>query len=198
MPTKRARKALDDAIDYLNGEEFVGLSAEAEAEMRQVMEGLWKALSLRMGKGADCFGCGRPAKVNPRPLNSTMTKGLTWLYVQHKRHGPKFIHMPDRAGKGLVRTNQHSTLKHWNLIEAHPIHTGYFRISGLGRAFWEGRTKVPSHVYIDHDRCLKVSGEMISINEVGGFDLKKVLAEVEVDDEVLDMLEEFDEDEPDE
>lgn len=194
MPTAKARKALDAAIDFLNSDEFVGLDEESEAEIRQTMEGLYTYLKRNMGKGCRCFGCGKNVAIDRRWLNVTMVKGLLWLYGQYKKRGRKWVYVPD-AKSPLIRTNQHPTLKHWGLVDIHK-RRGWFRISKLGIDFVEERAQVPAWVDIFDDGVLRASDEQVWVYEVHEegdkahrFDWSDVLAEVDVDDEVLQELE---------
>jgi len=105
-------------------------------------------------KGCVCPCCNQNAKVYRRSLNSTMARGLIWLY-QLDPEGKMWTDVPKQGPKWLVsKGGTFALLAHWGLIETAENFdkskrtSGMWRITPLGRQFVERRVQLPSHVYL--------------------------------------------------
>jgi hypothetical protein len=104
-----------------------------------------------------------------------MARALIWL-VRKYTVTKTWVHVPKEAPRGVVRTNQISTLKHWGLIEQKPHaagkskKSGYWRPLELAIPFVAGTIKVPSHVWTYNDKLEKSSDVLVDIYKCLGTD----------------------------
>ncbi len=127
--------------------------------------------------GVRCPCCTQYAKRYRRPLNRHMVYALALLNREQRRDASKWIHVPTFlhavAREGVtVRGGDYAKLVHWGLLVAKPEirgdgspRAGYFKVTDKGRAFAEGRLKVPSHVLLFNEQFVGFSGKQISIGE---------------------------------
>lgn len=110
------------------------------------------------GDGGKCPCCDRFGKVYSRTINETMAKSLEWLYKQNTTKGLReWIDVPNSAGKEILRTNQLSLLRWWDLVGRQTPsptdkkhkgkHSGMWRITLKGMDFVEGKAVVPYKVH---------------------------------------------------
>ena len=134
--------------------------------LKELKSELWKAMH---DKGKDCPCCGRFAKLYKRPLNKTQVSGMYWL----KDNGglDEYVHVAKLAPAWLVRSNQHTILKHWGLVEQRKNHSpslsdsGWWKITDVGRRFLSGK---PVHKYalLFNDRCFGFREPLITCTEI--------------------------------
>lgn len=144
---------------------------EAEAVLRHEWEQHIK------GKGAHCRVCERWGKYNGIKLNKTMIKALTWLCAEYTRNGNKYVHLPTEAPRGVTRSYQLTSLKHWGLVSSLGVEVdengelGKTRTTGLWRPtpqaydFLNGQLSVPDHVFVYNNRRVGESDKHISVHE---------------------------------
>jgi hypothetical protein len=140
---------------------------------------------VALGKGATCPCCDGFTRFYVRHLNVTQCKALVWLAVAS---GPDFrwVDIPQEAPKGIVRSNQYATMRHWKLVERLPKDpeqtktktSGIWRPTPLGRQFAYGQASVIDAVIIYKGTRMAFHGEPVHIMDVrGGFDYAQTMAE---------------------
>lgn len=123
-----------------------------------------------LDEGMECPCCGQLARKYKRKLNSTMARGLIWLV----RQGPRWVDVPAEGPRWLTKTNQHATLRWWDLVERlssdDPAkkHSGMWQATQVGIDFVYRRTTVPAHVYHFNNTVMGFSGESIDIEAALG------------------------------
>lgn len=125
-------------------------------------------LRERVDHGAHCPCCTQHAKIYRRKLNSRMAWGLIRLY--RATDGTEWGHLPTIAGDGC----EVGKLRYWGLVieeaEARPDggRSGWWQLTGNGRAFVKGRLAVPKYARIYDGRCLGLRGEPVTIRDCLG------------------------------
>ena len=110
----------------------------------------------RSGETVDCPSCDQEVKVYPRPLNGTMAQILVLIYKYfHKNPGEEWLHVDDFLKQFSINCRYYSIMAYWGLIAAKPGkrgdglgRTGYWKITGLGVDFVEGRVSVPKEFFM--------------------------------------------------
>lgn len=126
---------------------------------------------LRSGDDMDCPCCGQRCKIYKRSINKTQAATLMWMLSETDNANDGWINFPEQAPPWIMRSKQHSTLKHWALIEQRSYesgdkkHSGDWRLTETGKKFIARQTNVPKYVYIYDDNLLKTSREGISIDD---------------------------------
>lgn len=121
--------------------------------------------------GCYCPTCERWAKMYKRPLNSTQARGLIWLY---KMGGDKHWVNITCGPQWLVKSNQLSTTKHWDLVRQKPNTdptkktSGIWRLTDTGTAFVEGRRLLRKYRYLFNDVCFGSDTPMVSVRQTLG------------------------------
>jgi hypothetical protein len=139
--------------------------------------------------GTHCPCCGRWAKVNGRPFNSTMARGLIWLARKAGRDR-RWVDVPKEAPRWLVKSNQISITAHWGFVEskesADPKKktTGLWRPTPRGVGFARGRIKVRQRVHTFNNRVVGWSGPEVDVEDALGtkFNYAEVMSMVMKDD----------------
>jgi hypothetical protein len=147
--------------------------------------------TLADGKSTDCPVCRRYAKYELRPLNATMARSLIWLVDRFEKNGGQWINVPEEAPSWLIRTNQHTTLAKWGLIERKANHedktkkhTGYWKPLELGIKFAKGLCAVPYKVCLWDDTKIGETEETITVQEAilsGGFNYSEIIKSPDVE-----------------
>ena len=125
-------------------------------------------------QGYICTGCGQYVKAYRRKINSSMAQVLILM----RRHSKQaFFHVEDwlkKIGKPELRADYHK-LRMWNLIEAKKEEredgskrNGYYRITGRGIMFAEGKLNVPEAAVIFNNKLQRLEGNDISIQQALG------------------------------
>ena len=144
----------------------------------------WKATIH--GDGGDCPVCSRFGKVYERTINETMAGALKWLYDMAQTDPRAWINCPASMPKEYLRSNQHTTLRWWGLVERKPVdpsektktkHSGLWRITLKGMDFVEGRCHVPERVATYDGEVVSTSKEVTLFKDCkGGFDFSAVMS----------------------
>lgn len=135
-------------------------------------------------KGKNCPVCDRYAKIYRRKLNSTMVRGLMWLYRAgggDQRLYANFAKMPPF----LLKSNQLASNRWWGLVERKPNddpkvkHSGMWRLTIKGRNFVLGYCAVQSHIWHYNSQALGLDGDYITIQTALGkhFNYSEMMAE---------------------
>lgn len=131
--------------------------------------------------GVTCPVCEKHAQEYHRPLNAGIARDLLRLY--RFGAGPEgwsaYLHLARQEGI----SREISKAVWWGLVEAMPGTRedggaqGYWRLTGHGRAFVEGRVTVMSHAIEYDGRCTGSSGLAVTFAQVLGepFDLRDLL-----------------------
>lgn len=87
--------------------------------------------------GGRCPCCTRFHKLYRRGINKTMAASLVWLACMTE--DGDWVHLPSKAPRWLLRSNQLSTMRWWSLCERRaPLpdedakHSGFWRVTLLG------------------------------------------------------------------
>lgn len=121
--------------------------------------------------GAHCPVCDRWGKIYGISLNRTMAKSLIWL-LGAKKDEDGWADVPQNAPRWIVRSNQLTTLKRWNLVERRPNDpesktkfSGMWRPTELGCSFANRQTSVPKKVFTYHDVVQGFSDDLVTIDQ---------------------------------
>lgn len=130
---------------------------------------------LNRGEELDCPCCGRYAKVYKRRVHKGLAAVLIAMYRQARANGGEiaYVEMPQllrdfRAGRDFC------ILKYWQLVEEMPNDdptkrmSGFWRLTPVGVDFVLGRVKIHTYAHVFDDVVSFYSGEMISLEEIGG------------------------------
>lgn len=152
-------------------------------------------VALEGGKSTNCNVCGRYAKYQPRPLNATMARSLIWIVNQFKENGGCWVDVPREAPQWVTRTNQHTILANWGLLERkpntedkHQKHLGLWRPTELGKKFAAGECEVPWKVCLWDSTKIGETVETITISDAlssGGFDYADVMKNPDTEVETI-------------
>ena len=85
---------------------------------RTQLRELWRHTSE--GDGGHCPVCDRWGKVYSVTLTGSMVRALGWLYREHLITGDKWINLPKRMPRHVMRSYSITSLKHWGFIEQQP------------------------------------------------------------------------------
>lgn len=127
--------------------------AQARAKLRD---------ALVAGESSTCPCCDQFVKLYRRKLNAGMAHSLVVLWKHARSH---FVHVPTVVGR---ESADQALLRYWELIEAHPEQSGYWRVTELGEQFVTGQITVPSHVLLYNNRFLGLDGDSVSIQDCLG------------------------------
>jgi hypothetical protein len=127
-------------------------------------------------EGVVCPCCNQFAKCYRRKLNSSMVRGLIYVYHLYKRlawSAGVWLHLPQFfASHRICTSNDGSLLRHWGLIEPRPgvrldgsKRVGYYRITTLGRAFVEKKATVPKFAVLYSQELLDMEGPSITVDD---------------------------------
>lgn len=133
-------------------------------------------------EGTHCPCCGRWAKVNGRPFNATMARGLIWL-ARRAGSERRWVDVPKEAPRWLVKSNQISITANWGFVEAKESAdpkkktTGLWRPTHRGVGFVKGRIKVRQRVHTFNNCVVGWSGPEIDVHDALGknFDYAEVM-----------------------
>ncbi len=135
--------------------------------------------------GATCPVCDRMGKVYARRFGVPMARSLIWLY--HAAAGGEWIHIPSKGTRYLLRVNQWGHMVKFGVIETMPPaedsktkHSGYYRITELGRRLVREEIKIPQYIFTYNDKRIQSRGEIKNISiresiESGGFDFNEIM-----------------------
>ena len=122
-------------------------------------------------KGFYCSHCGSYVKLYKRSFNSNMAVCLLAL-LKHNAIG--FVKIEDfLLSHGYKRCGDFSYLVHYRMLEKQKgkrddgsPKNGFYRITGLGILFAEGKVKVQSKFLIENNKLIGFEGKEVSINDV--------------------------------
>lgn len=127
-----------------------------------------------MNDGHICPCCGQLVKTYKRSLNCSMALVLIYMNRFNKMD---FFHVEDwlkGIGKPELRADFHK-LRFWGLLEAKVAtredgskRNGYYKITGRGIAFSEGKLTVPEKAIIYNNKFQGFEGEEIDIRKALG------------------------------
>lgn len=120
-----------------------------------------RELERLRGEGTRCPCCDQFVKVYRRKINSTMARALILLY----REGG-WVHVSSKLDSG----SELSKTRFWFLVEEREdAHSGWWRLTSLGREFVLGQTDLPKYAEIYNNQllCLDFS-ESITIRDALG------------------------------
>jgi hypothetical protein len=119
--------------------------------------------------GGHCPVCDRWGRIYARGINKTMAHSLIWLLFAEHEDG--WVDVPSKAPKWLIRSNQLSTLRWWDLVERCPNddpknkHSGMWRVTELGEKFVNRRVSIPEKVFTYNGEVEGKSNRLVTINE---------------------------------
>ena len=149
-------------------------------EAAAVLRGTWQ--HTIEGKGGYCTVCSRWGKINVMPLTGAMVKALAWLHREQMTTGERWVNVPERAPRYVMRSYAISTLKHWNLVVQRYVPpptkeeikegaqrktktSGMWQITVLGVAFLMEQVKMHKKVFVYNDTRMGAADELVSARE---------------------------------
>lgn len=122
-------------------------------------------------RGFVCQYCGSYCKLYKRSFNSNMALALTVLY---KSNG--FVHLEDEMAKrGFKRCGDASYLFWYGFVEKLPLkredtsrRNGYYKITGRGMMFVEGKITAHAKFLMYNNKCEGFGGKDITIQDALG------------------------------
>ena len=135
-------------------------------------------------EGVKCPVCDRFAKIYRRKLNSTMARGLIWLYHEGGKEQRLYVNF-SKMPPFLLKSNQLASNRWWNLVERKPNddpkvkHSGIWRLTILGRNFVLGFATVRTHIWHYNSQALGFDGGYTDIETALGshFNYAEMMAE---------------------
>lgn len=134
-------------------------------------------VTANIQEGVECPCCAQLAKRYKRKLNSSMAYALILIYRSFRTssdwlHVPEYLAAVCKTGP-TIRGGDWAKLVHWGLITGKDDairkdgsrRVGFYKITDLGRAFVEGRERVPKHVFLYAQRLVGVDKTTVSISE---------------------------------
>lgn len=129
---------------------------------------------LEDGAPVECPCCRRTGRIYHRRLNAGMARVLVRFYHVEIESPGRWVHIHEVFGGLGQKHRDWPLLRLWGLLGRRTKHTkdepsrGFWRLTERGRAFVEGRTRVPRFVFVfDGERTAK-SDEMTTIEEALG------------------------------
>lgn len=132
-------------------------------------------------KGFTCPCCSQYVRLYKRSFNSNMGLALTFLY---KSNG--FVHLEDEMAKnGYKRCGDASYLVWYGFVEKLPLkrednskRNGYYKITGRGIMFMEGKITAKEKFLMYNNKCEGFDGKDITIQEALGtkFSFQKLMS----------------------
>ena len=148
--------------------------------MNKLQKARAKLQEQMRGKGAFCPCCDKWAKIAPRPLNKKMVSGLYWIFENSK--AGHYINVAATGPRWLVSSNQHTTLKHWGLLESKANKdpkkkcSGWWRVTKYGRQVLFGEP-IEKFAIIYNDKCYGHKEPMVTLDEIiDNFDYEEIMA----------------------
>jgi len=131
-----------------------------------------------------CPCCDRVGQIYAITINVSMARSLIWLCRASELSPDRWVDVPRTAPKELTRTNQLSSLKHWNLIQRKTNENTKTKTSGIwrpteyGKRFVLGHYSISKKVFVYNDSPVKYVGELVKIhNIVDHFDYSKTITQ---------------------
>jgi hypothetical protein len=178
-----------DLFGRIKAESFKGNGMDAEETLSEARARLREQI---FEDGMRCPCCDKWCKVQPRPINPTQCRILIWL-VEAAGPERRYVDVPKEGPAWVQRTKQHTTLRHWGLVERPPStdpdrkHSGLWRPTERGRAFAMDALAIPKRVAIYNDTVLGFRGPHVTIREVfangKGFSYREAMNEIVGDEE---------------
>jgi hypothetical protein len=134
-------------------------------------------------KDTKCPACGGNSRQYNRALNGTMGGGLCWLVKEWEADLSQglagWVCVPERGPKWMTKSNQHSSLSWWGLVEKKTMtreeqeiigkkDSGLWRPTLKGVDFAKGKIPVLSHAHTYRGVVLELHGDEIYIHDVKG------------------------------
>lgn len=134
-------------------------------EILQTLRDIWR--KKIEAKGGHCPVCDRWGRIYGIRINRTMARALMWMrHAQADDDG--WVNVPANAPRWVVRSNQLSILRRWDLVERRPNdknskikHSGMWRLTPKALEFIEGRVQVPKYAYAYNDTIEGFSTETV-------------------------------------
>ena len=139
--------------------------------------------------GTHCPCCGKFVKVYHRKFNSGMAVMMCYLYGPFRRSPHEWLDVGHYLiSKHHMWPSDYGKLVWWGMLEknedAVPINgaksAGLFRMTEAGRAFAEGKLRVPSHAHEYMSDVQSFDGDPIDIRQALGrkFDYRELMREI--------------------
>ncbi len=136
---------------------------------------------LNIEEGVTCPTCNQFAKMYKRKLASGPARNLIWLY----RNGgySDWVHIPSKAPKYILRSNEMGKLKLWGLVEEKDNDdkskkcSGFYKVTDEGRDFVLKKINVAKYCFTYNNGVCGYSEETISIEQSLGerFDYQELM-----------------------
>lgn len=136
------------------------------------------------GAGVECPCCTQFVKLYQRRIYGMPARLLISLFFKDLINPDKFFHNDElTAGITLKGPGDFSKLKLWKLIQKKPnddttkSSSGMWRITDLGRAYVQGKIKLPKYANVYNKRLYAFEGPELNIVDALGknFDYQKLM-----------------------
>lgn len=154
----------------------------------QTLDDAREAFRLSSAKGGNCPLCQTYGKTYRRKFNKGLWLTLRWLVLKSRAKGGDWVNIPETGPAYVLKSREQEKLawRYWLLAERLPNTTdpsrrsnsGFWRPTSRGFDFFDGKIKIPSHVWEFHSRPYKCSDVLISFREATPFSLPELLNEV--------------------
>ena len=121
------------------------------------------------GDGMTCPCCNRWGKVYGYRVNSTMVRGLFWLFIAGKGD---WINIQEKAPRFILRSKSLSTMKYWGLVERKPKglsdgkrSSGIWKITNDGISFIHRNLYINKKVFVFDDKVVARSDELVGVDD---------------------------------
>jgi hypothetical protein len=140
--------------------------AEARAILRELVD-----------EGHDCPLCTQHAKVYKFPVNAAIARALILMY---RKNGKDWVDVPELGLPG----GHFAKLRYWGLIEKPDgrredgsTRVGIWRVTDAGEDWLMGHATIQKKAHIYNNRCLKLSGDPVTITDALGkaFDYRELM-----------------------
>lgn len=143
---------------------------------RDSFEGVYDEFKAKLeaGEKATCPCCGRYAAAWSKPLNGAMARALIWCVRRCEQSDDGWANFPKDAPRDVLRTKQHTTLKHWKLIEPRwnddrtTKASGIWRPTLLGKQWVARQVEVSEKAWIYNDTCVGLEPRTVTIDQALG------------------------------
>jgi hypothetical protein len=119
--------------------------------------------------GIECPCCDQRVKIYGRSLHSSMAAVLLSLHKHFRAtRGLDWLHVSEFPPMPFNINGDYSYLRHWGMLDQHPEHVGYWRVTPYGHAFCESDLAAPKTVFLKNNKKVGVSENMTTLKQALG------------------------------
>lgn len=116
--------------------------------------------------GTVCPVCDALAVVRDRTMGTGPTMCFLWLYQATRRGEAGYVRVKDRAPRRVVAAREFDKGALFGLCEQDPETPGDWRLTERGRAFAEGRVKIPASVSVFRGEVVATADDSVSLDDL--------------------------------